>query len=119
MQTAANTSRFLTGFSSNSGGLLDDGRLISHIFLTRLARAANSQQLYRELASRLIRSAEHSYSLRNTDALEEASLLLMSLPIAGARQIGLYYQALTAKRKGQAAKAHALLQQVAARDRQA
>ena len=25
MQTAANTSRFLTGFSSNSGGLLDDG----------------------------------------------------------------------------------------------
>jgi hypothetical protein len=118
MQRNASTSRFLTGYSSNTGladlgGLPDSGRLVSQIFLTRLAHAANSQQLYSELAGRLIRSSEHAYSLRDTDALEEVSLLLMSLPIAGARQIGLYYHGLAAKRSGQTDRAYALLLQVA------
>jgi tetratricopeptide (TPR) repeat protein len=99
--------------SADLGGLLDNGRLVSHIFLTRLAHAANSQKLYSELAGRLIRSAEHAYSLRDTDALEEAGLLLTSLPIDRARQIGLYYHGLTAKRRGQIAEAYALFLQVA------
>jgi tetratricopeptide (TPR) repeat protein len=57
--------------------------------------------------------SEHAYILRDVDALEEASRVLMNLPVEAARQIGLYYHALAINRKGQRDEAETLLQAVA------
>lgn len=103
MQTAAMTSRFLTGCSS-SVGLADseivvsNGGLIQHI-VSHLAQTVYSQEVFLKLTNVLIQFAEQAYILRDVDALAEISKVLMSLPIDGARQIGLYYHALGIKRR--------------------
>lgn len=51
--------------------------------------------------------------MRDLDALEEVSRVLMNLPADAARQIGLYYHALGVKRKGHLDEAQALLESVA------
>jgi tetratricopeptide (TPR) repeat protein len=52
-------------------------------------------------------------NVRDLIALEEASSILVSLPVASARQIGLYYQALAIRRKGQPDQAKLLFETVA------
>jgi tetratricopeptide (TPR) repeat protein len=118
MQAAAITSRFLTGFSSKAGLadseiVVSHGRLIQHIVASHLAQTVHSHETFLTLANTLIHSAEQVYMLRNVDALEEVSSVLMNLPIDGARQIGLYYYALAINRKGQRDEAEALLEAVA------
>ncbi len=51
--------------------------------------------------------------LRDADALEEVSRILINLPIAGTQQIGLYYHALAINRKGRRDEAEILLETVA------
>jgi hypothetical protein len=118
MQTAAITSRFLTGCSSKVGLadseiVVSQRRSIHHIVASHLAQTTHSREAFLKLANALIHSAEHAYMLRDVNTLQEVSSVLMNLPIDGARQIGLYYYALAINRKGQVDAAKALLKTVA------
>ncbi|MEK6321551.1 MAG: tetratricopeptide repeat protein [Acidobacteriota bacterium] len=118
MQTAAMTSRFLIGYSSKAGFadseiVVSHGGLIQHIVVSHLAQTACSQDAFLKLTNALIQFAEQAYTLRDLDALEEASRVLMNLPIDGARQVGLYYHALAINRNGQRDEAETLLETVA------
>jgi tetratricopeptide (TPR) repeat protein len=110
MHRAANIISFLTGQSSRIGfadveKLVSAGNLFQHILLNRLADITNSKALSTHLGYEAIRLAEHAYCLRNWIALEEASVILMNLPISEIQQVGFYYQAITKYRRGQEAEA--------------
>ncbi len=114
MQTAAMTSRFLTGCSSKTGFadseiVASHGDLIQHIVVSHLSQTVYSQETFLKLTNALIHFAEHAYTLRDLDALEDVSRVLMNLPVDAARQVGLYYLALAINRKGQRDEAEALL----------
>lgn len=118
MQTAANTNRFLTGCSSkaefaDSEIAVSCARSRRHIVASHLAQAVHSQEAFLKLADALIHSAEQAYMVRDVDALQEVTRVLMNLPIDGARHIGLYYHALAINRKGETAEAEGLLEAVA------
>lgn len=118
MQTAANTNRLLTGCSS-SVGLADSeivvsrSGLLQHIVASHLAQTVHSQELFAKLTNELIRFAEQAFTMRDLNALEEVSRVLMNLPMDAARQIGTYYYALAINRKGHTDEATTLLQTVA------
>ena len=95
MQTAAITSRFLTGRSSkvelaDSEIVVSQRRSIHHIVASHLAHTVHSHETLLKLANALIHLAEQVYMLRDVDALQEVRRALMNLPIDSARQIGLY-----------------------------
>jgi tetratricopeptide (TPR) repeat protein len=118
MQTAAMTSRFLTGcssiaeFADSESGVGKDG-LLHHIVASHLIQTVSSQELFVKLTYSLIQFAEQAYLRRDLDVLEEMSQVLMNLPVDATRQIGLYYHALAIKRKGNLDKAQTLLETVA------
>ena len=118
MQNAAKTSRFLIDFSSeleiaDSGIAVSNSKLFQHAVVSQVANAANSHQIFNGLAQRLIQLAEHSFGLRDTNSLQEVSLLLLNLPLAEARKIGQYYQALAVRRSGKIDESLPLLEAVA------
>lgn len=78
-----------------------------------LLRATHSNQAFRQLATNLIRIAEHSIGLRDMQALAEVSEVLSNLPLPEARQYGVFYYALATKRRGQIANAQSLLERIA------
>jgi hypothetical protein len=102
MQNAAMTNRFLTGYSSKVG-LADSEIVVSRsgllwqLVARHLTQTFHSQAAFIKLTNELIEVAEQAYVTRNLDALEEVSQVLMSLPVEAARQIGLYYYALSIK----------------------
>jgi hypothetical protein len=118
MQTAAVTSRFLTGCSSKVGpadsenGISHSG-LVQRIVASHLAQNIFSRNTFLELTHSLVRFAEQVYNLRDLDALQEVSGALMNLPVDVGQQIGLYYHALAINRSGLRAEAEALLETVA------
>lgn len=112
------TSRFLIGYSSKAGfadseTVVTHGGLLQHIVVSHLAQTVHSPVAFLKLTNSLIHLAEHAYMLRDLDALQEVSKVLMNLPIAGSRQTGLYYHALALNRKGQRDEAEALIETVA------
>jgi hypothetical protein len=118
MQTAANTSRFLTGCSSSVGSpnseiVVSRGGFLQHIVASQLARTVHSRELFVKLTNELIRLAEQAYNIRDVDALGEVSRILMNLPVDGARRIGTYYYALAINRKGNRDEAEGLLETIA------
>jgi tetratricopeptide (TPR) repeat protein len=118
MQTAAMTSRFLTGCSSKVGLadseiMVSHGGLIQHLVVSHLAQTVYSQETFLKLTYALIHFAEQAYTLRDLDALQEVSQVLMNLPVDAARQIGLYYRAIAINRRGQIDEGEALLETVA------
>jgi tetratricopeptide (TPR) repeat protein len=118
MQKAAMTNRFLTADSSRVG-LADSeivvsrGGLLWQIVTSHLTQTFHSQAAFIKLTHELIEVAEQAYVTGNLNALEEVSRVLMSLPVEAARQIGLYYYALSTVRKGQIDEAQRLLETVA------
>ncbi len=118
MQRAANTNRFFMGFSSNrkfadSGVTVSQVGILERTVVSLLADGATSGRIFNDLSQRLIRLAEHAYSLRDMRSVQEVSELLLNLPIVEAQRIGQYYQALVNKRDGRIDEAQALLQSVA------
>jgi tetratricopeptide (TPR) repeat protein len=118
MQTAANRNRFPTGCSSKVG--LADSEiavsrvdLLRHIVTSHLAQTVHSKEAFVKLTNELIRYAEQAYVMRDVEALDEVSHILMNLPIDAARQIGRYYYSLAIYRKGQRDEADALLKTIA------
>ena len=118
MQTAAKINLFLidslpeAGFA-DSRSAVSDGKSYLHVLLSELAQTIHSNQAIQRLADRLIRLAEHAYCLRDMKTVQEASQILMNLPIDSVRGIGQYYQALTFKRIGKRREAQTLLESVA------
>lgn len=118
MHRAAKTSRFLIDLSSggeftDSESLTSRDSLLQRLVVSGLAHAANSRELFNQLGNKLIRLAEHAYSLRDGNTLQEASQVLMNFPTASARQVGQYYQALATRQNGKIDEALSLLETVA------
>jgi tetratricopeptide (TPR) repeat protein len=112
------TNRFITDSSSKVGlagseDVVSQGGLIQHIIASHVAQTVYAQEAFHKLTNALIHFAEQAYTLRDLEALEEVSRVLMNLRIDAAWQIGLYYHALAVKRKGQIDEAEALLETVA------
>jgi hypothetical protein len=97
---------------SDSEIIVSRNRLLQHIVTRHLRQTTQSQELFVELTNELIRFAEQAYFLRDVEALDEVSRVLMNLPIDGARQIGTYYYALAINRKARA-EADALFETIA------
>jgi tetratricopeptide (TPR) repeat protein len=119
MQNTANTSRFLIDISFERE-FADSGipasfcsKLLEQAVVSQMAHAAKSRQSFNQLGHQLIQIAGHFASLRDMGALEEVSRVLLNLPIAYARQVGQYYQALAISRNGQKYEALSLLEIVA------
>jgi hypothetical protein len=118
MQTAAITSRFLTGYSSKAG-LADSeivvsrGGLLRRVVANHLAQTVHSQEIFVKLINELIRFADQALVMRDVHTLDEVSSILMNLPVRSARRIGTYYYALAIYRKGQRGAADALLEKIA------
>jgi hypothetical protein len=118
MQAAATTIRLLTGCSSKAGfadseSVVSNDYLLQHIVASHLVQTVSSQGLFLKLTNSLIQLAEQAYLMRDLDALEEVSRVLMNLPADAARQMGLYYHALAIKRKGDLNGAQTLFETVA------
>jgi tetratricopeptide (TPR) repeat protein len=118
MHTVANTNRFLTGCPSSVRltdleTVVSRGGSIQHIVVSHLAQTLNSQKAFLKLTNALTHFAEQAYILRDLNALQEVSRVLMNLPVDAARQIGMYYHALAIKRKGLLDEAQTLLETVA------
>jgi tetratricopeptide (TPR) repeat protein len=88
------------------------GEFLRHIVATHLAQTVHSQDLFVKLTNVLIHFVEQAYFMRDLDALEEVSGVLMNLPVNSARQIGLYYHALAMNRRGHRDEAETLLETV-------
>jgi hypothetical protein len=118
MQTAAKNNLILTesssyvGLSDSKNKVSRGGSLLQSL-LIGLDQTFHSQQAILETTRRLIKSAEHAYSLRDMQTVAEAGFVLMSLPLDAARRTGQYYQALVLKRSGQTDKARALFESLA------
>lgn len=118
MQPAASTSLILTScpsinLFSGSETTINQRPFLRHILTSHLAQAVRSQESLLTLTTALIHSAERAHILRDLNALDEISRVLMNLPIDAARQIGTYYYALVINRKGQTSQAQPLLEQIA------
>jgi tetratricopeptide (TPR) repeat protein len=118
MNKAARTSRFFIGFTSERE-LVDSKitarltKLLQVATVGELNHRANSRELLNDVSQAVIQLAEHSFSVRNIDSLREASLVLQGLPIAEARRIGQYYQALALRRSGKIDESLPLLETIA------
>gem|GEM_PF-3789286 len=78
-----------------------------------LIKSFHTKEVIIGFGQRLAAFAQHAYTFRQMDNVEQASKILMNLPIAEYRNIGLYYYALAIKRRGQTTQAEALLERVA------
>jgi hypothetical protein len=118
MQTAAVASRFLIGDSSKAECAdaeisVSYGGLIKHIVTSHIVQTVHSREAVYKFNNALIHFAERAYMLRDIDALEDVSSVLMNLPLDSARIVGLYYQALASQRKGRIDEAKTLFETVA------
>ncbi|MEK6299404.1 MAG: hypothetical protein AABO41_01680 [Acidobacteriota bacterium] len=87
--------------------------MLRHIVASHLAQTVHSQELFFKLTNELIRFAEQALVMRDVDALDEVSHILMSLPINAARQIGRYYYSRAIYGNGQRDEANGLLEKLA------
>jgi tetratricopeptide (TPR) repeat protein len=79
-----------------------------------LIKGAYKKQSFIELGNRLVAVADRAYALRQMDVVEQASLILLNLPLPrDYRSIAQYYQAYCIKRSGQFEKARPLFERVA------
>ncbi|HEX5736024.1 MAG TPA: hypothetical protein VF131_24570 [Blastocatellia bacterium] len=117
MQIAATNSRFLTDCSSIDLLAALQGANRQSEFYQQLAqlliKGFQTKEAIIEFGQRLTALAQHAYTLRRMDNVEQASQILLNLPIPAYQNIGSYYYALAIKRHGQIAQAETLLEQVA------
>ena len=79
-----------------------------------LVKGVYDKQLFCKLADILVRLAHQAYILRRVDIIEQASQVLLGLPLPHEYQsIGLYYYAISIEKQGRRAEARALLERVA------
>lgn len=118
MQTVAKSNLVLTEFSSFKW-LAELQKQISHAgfyqqFTSRLFKGGYNRQIYRKVAEELADLAHNTYNLRQFDTVQQASHLLMALPLSHEwKQVGKYYQAKCLKHQGKINEACTLLEEVA------
>ncbi|MGA9774223.1 MAG: hypothetical protein WBV94_34665 [Blastocatellia bacterium] len=79
-----------------------------------LVKGVYDSQLFCKVANIVIRLAHHAYTLRRADIIEQASQILLTLPLTPEYQsIGLYYYAISIEKQGRRAEACVLLERVA------
>jgi len=98
---------------SRSEIILSRNRLLQHIVTRHLSLRVHSHESFVEFANELIRFAEQAYFIRDLDALDEVSRVLMNLPLDAARQIGTYYHALAINQTARADEAGVLIETIA------
>jgi len=119
MQTTAKTNLVLNGFSSLKPlvELLKQNRqtgLYQQSAVLWLMQRAGAQEDFSQLGRKLVALAEHAYSLRQMDTVDQASQLLLNLPISHQDvNIGRYYYALCLQRQYRYAEAGALFARIA------
>src|SRR5689334_12583162 len=100
-------------FSGNNAGKVELSA--SSSYLQRSIQAALTRSLYtREgfelLGRQLAAIARHAYFARQMNLVEQASQLMLALPLSKeVKSVALYYQALCFKRKGDFKSAHYIL----------
>ena len=118
MQAAANSNLILTDLSSFKR-LAELQKDISHggfyqQIISELISGVYSEQIFTHLRNGLAALAEHAYGLRQMKVVEQASQLILNLPLGRAHEsVARYYEALCLHRKGQSATARILLERVA------
>jgi len=81
-----------------------------------LVKGVYDNQLFCKLADIVLKVAHHAYTLRQADIIEQASQILLNLPLSHEYQnIGLYYYAISIEKQGRRAEACVLLERVAAK----
>lgn len=120
MNTAPKNSLVLTGFSSFDSVIDFEPPIAYRSFYQHIAscliRDVNNKQAFRGLGDRLIALAEHAHAFRRMDVLDQASRILMTLPLSREYgTVGQYYQALCIQRlgHGDVERAESLLERVA------
>lgn len=116
MQTAA-TNRFLLTSSSslkrsNLKNVIKQGGFYQQIF--RLAKDAYKTDALCNIGNSLLAVAEHAYTLREMNTVEEVAELTTALPLPrGYERAAQYYKALCVRSRGEIAEAVSLLERVA------
>jgi hypothetical protein len=115
MQIAAKRSLALTGLFLHKNWYSDLLKLSNQSALyqqitARFIKEISCQQEYDKLGDHLIALARQAYPMRQFEAVEAVSRLLLALPLSPARQnIGEYYRALSLMRRGHAQESGAML----------
>lgn len=116
MQIVATNNLFLTDSSIDSLAALQAGKRHGEFYqqlAQLLIKGFHTKEAIIEFGQKLTALAQHAYTLRQMDNVEQASRILMNMPLAGYQNIGFYYYALVIKRRGQTTQAEALLEHVA------
>ena len=104
MQIAATNNRFLTDCPSKELlAALQTGKRHGEFYqqlVQLLIKGFKTKEAIIEFGQRLTTLLQHAFTLRQIDNVEQASQILMNLPLAEYRNIGLYYYALAIKRRG-------------------
>jgi hypothetical protein len=118
MQTAASNNLVFTDFSSfkrcaefkipvSYGGFYQQ-------IASALIKGVNTNEFFTRLGGKLVAAAEHAYSLRQMEAVEEAGRLLSELPMPGHYSMaGQYFRALHMIRQGDLEAAQSTLEPIA------
>ena len=115
MQTAASSNLVLIRYSSskvladlhNASGTDEFYQQIAQWLL----KSISTEQAINGLGRRLIAIAHRAFTFRQIEIVEQASQMLMSLPLSDQyRSIGLYYHSLNLRRQGQVAEAQTTLE---------
>jgi hypothetical protein len=118
MQTVAKRRLFLTASPSfeRLAGLQKStrqGEFYQQLF-PALHEGIYSRRFFLDLANAAIDIADHAFSLRKSNVIEEASNLLINLPLPPAyRKVGHYYRATSFYQQGRIAEASSIFQNVA------
>jgi tetratricopeptide (TPR) repeat protein len=118
MNTAARNNRFLIDvFSFKRWAELQEsnspGEFYQHL-ASEIIKAVRKKEALGEIADSLVSLAYHAYTLRQMEALEHISQILLSLPLPRElRSIARYYQGFCVKRKGELDVARDLFERVA------
>jgi len=118
MQTAVKSNLYFTSFSSfnHMADWMSAIRKpeLNHQISQALIRLTNRRQSFEILAARLITIADRAYPFRQMDVVEQASDILLNLPLPREfKSIANYYKGFCIKRRGQFEAARALFEQVA------
>jgi hypothetical protein len=104
IDTISDQNRFaLPAVKGREGGLFSSSRFYHGVIITSALTITQHEQ-------KLTRLAEIAYGQRNIPALERLSAELCSLPSESARDAGMYYAAIIAKRNGQLDFARSMLE---------
>lgn len=119
MKMVATNNLFFTGSSSllEFGGemhhLSKQGELYYHLIDLALIKGFSKAQLC-DMGDKLIAMADHALDMRQTEAAERISEILVNAPLPREyRQIGRYYQAMCVMRRGDYIASRAILEQLA------